>query len=163
MTTTTPEPAARTLRPADGRWFLDTWMRVLCDGDATGGAMSVIDWQGGAGFSPPLHGHRGEDTAMLVLDGMLTVRIGDAEQLCGPGDLAWLPRDVPHSFRIDSETARYLEMITPAGFENFHIEGSREVTGDAFLPDPTPVDGPALAAHAAEHNCDIIGPPMAPR
>lgn len=163
MTTTTPGQVEASQRASEGRWFLDTWMKVLCDGESTDGVMSVIDWRGGAGFSPPLHVHHGEDTAMLVLDGTLTVRVGDAEQVCGPGELAWLPRDVPHTFRVDSETARYLEMITPAGFESFHIEGSREVSGDAFLPEPTPVDVPALVAHAAEHDCDIIGPPMDPR
>ncbi len=150
-------------QPGDGRWFLDTWMKVLCDADSTGGAMSVIEWRGGAGFSPPLHLHHGEDTAMLVLDGTLTVRIGDTEQRCGPGELAWLPREVPHTFRVDSPTAHYVEMITPAGFERFHLDGSREVTTGSFLPDPTPVDVPELVAHAAEHDCDIIGPPMSVR
>jgi hypothetical protein len=136
-------------------------MKVLCDGASTGGAMAVIDWQGGAGFSPPLHVHHDEDTAMLVLDGVLTV--GDVEQECVAAGIAWLPREVPHTFRVDSATARYVEMITPAGFEKFHIEGSREVTTDSFLPDPTPVDVPGLVAHASQHKCDIIGPPMEPR
>lgn len=163
MTTANPEAAATNERPDEGRWFLDTWMKVLCDADSTGGAMAVIDWQGGQGFSPPLHVHHDEDTAMLVLDGKLTVRIGDVEQVCGAGEIAWLPRDVPHTFRVDSPTSRYVEIITPAGFEKFHIEGSREVTTDSFLPEPTPVDVPVLVAHAAEHNCDIIGPPMEPR
>ena len=150
-------------QPADGRWFLDTWMKVLCDGDSTGGSLAVIEWRSGVGFSPPLHVHHREDTAMLVLDGKLTVRIGDVEKQCGPGEVAWLPREVPHTFRVESETARYLEVITPAGFDNFHLEGSREVTRNAFLPDPTPLDVPALAAHAADYDCDIIGPPMDPR
>ncbi len=74
--------------------------------------------------------------------------------------MAWLPKEVPHTFRVDSETARYLEMITPAGFENFHVEGSRPVTTDSFLPAQTPVDVPGLVAHAAQFDCDIIGPPM---
>jgi quercetin dioxygenase-like cupin family protein len=162
MTTATTRPTdpAGIHRATEGRWFLDTWMKVLCDSASTGGAMSVIDWQGGAGFSPPLHVHHDEDTAMLVLEGVLTIQVGDAEWSCGPGELAWLPRDVAHTFRVDSESAHYLEIITPAGFEKFHVEGSREVTGEAFLPDPTPVDVPRLAAHAAAHNCDIIGPPM---
>lgn len=161
-TTSTPFSSIDPHRPQDGRWFLDTWMKVICDGDSTGGVMSVIEWQGGSNFSPPLHVHHDEDTAMLVLEGTLTVRIGDAEQKCGPGEVAWLPRKVPHTFRVDSEKARYVEMITPAGFENFHIDGSREVTNDSFLPEPSPVNVPELAAHAAEHNCDIIGPPMEP-
>ncbi len=158
----TTSGATGTCRPEEARWFLDTWMQVRCDGDSTGGAMSVIEWHGGAGFSPPLHVHHDEDTAMLIVEGTLTVRIGDAEQECGPGTVAWLPRDVPHTFRVDSATAHYFEMITPAGFETFHVEGSREVTSGAFIPAPTPVDVPGLVAHAAEHNCDIIGPPMEP-
>lgn len=146
--------------PADGRWFLDTWMRIVSDGAETGGALSVIEWRGGAGFSPPLHVHHGEDTAMVVLEGRLTGLVGDDQRTFGPGEMAWLPRDVPHSFRIDSDEAHYLEIITPAGFEQFHLEGSRPVTTGAYLPDPEPVDGPALAAHAARHRCSIIGPPM---
>lgn len=148
--------------PTDGRWFLDTWMRVITDGEATGGAMSVIEWRGGAGFSPPLHVHHDEDTAMLIVEGQLTGRVGDVESVYGPGELAWLPRNVPHSYRIDSETAHFYEVITPAGFENFHLEGSREVTTGEYLPMPEPVDPQALTLHAAEHRCDIIGPPMGP-
>ncbi len=148
--------------PTEGRWFLDTWMRVIIDGAETGGTMSVIEWRGGAGFSPPVHVHHREDTAMIVLSGRLTGRIGDDERVVGPGEMVWLPRDVPHSFRVDSDAAHYLEIVTPAGFEQFHVEGSRPVDGDAYLPPPQPVDVPALVAHAARHDCDIIGPPMAP-
>lgn len=158
--TSIPNAATSTFRPSEGRWFLDTWMKVLCDGDSTGGALSAIEWQGGAGFSPPLHVHHDEDTAMVVLEGTLTVRIGDVEQQCRAGGVAWLPRDIPHTFRVESPTARYIEVITPAGFESFHIEGSREVTSDSYLPDPTPVNVPELVAHAAEYSCDVIGPPM---
>lgn len=149
--------------PADGRWFLDTWMRVISDGADTGGSMSVIEWRGGAGFSPPLHLHHDEDTAMLILEGQLTGVVGDVERLYGPGELVWLPRNVPHTFRIESETAHYIELITPSGFESFHLEGSRAVTTGEFLPAPEPVDPHALTLHAAQHRCDIIGPPMGPR
>lgn len=160
MTITNELQQQDTASPSDGRWFLDTWMRVLCDGASTGGSLATIEWRGGKGFSPPLHVHHDEDAAMLVLDGQLTILVGDDKRTCGPGQMAWLPRDVPHSFRVDSETAHYLEMITPAGFEDFHVDGSRPVTSTAYLPTPQPVDGPVLAAQSAQHNCDIIGPPM---
>ncbi len=159
-TTATATTGAATA-PEDGRWFLDTWMRIINDGGTTDGKLATIEWRGGQGFSPPLHVHHDEDTAMYVIEGRLTVLLDGEEKTCGPGEMAWLPRDVPHSFRIDSDEAHYLEVITPAGFEDFHLEGSRAVTSGGYLPTPQPVDGPALTAHAAQHNCDIIGPPMA--
>lgn len=148
--------------PAAGRWFLDTWMRVVSDGSDTGGAMSVLEWRGGAGFSPPLHVHHQEDTAMIVLAGRLTGRVGGVDRVVEQGDLVWLPRDVPHSFRVDSDEAHYLEIITPARFVGFHVEGSRPVDGHQYLPEPRPVDVAELVAAAAAYDCDIIGPPMVP-
>ena len=50
------EAATTNERPDEGRWFLDTWMKVLCDADSTGGAMAVIDW----------HGEGAENASLLV-------------------------------------------------------------------------------------------------
>jgi uncharacterized RmlC-like cupin family protein len=38
----------------------------------------------------------------------------------GPGDLVFKPRGVPHAFwNAGDEPARLLELISPAGFENY--------------------------------------------
>ena len=41
-----------------------------------------------------------------------------------PGTKVFLPRNVQHSFAIESEKARMLILITPAGFEGWFKEFS---------------------------------------
>ncbi len=146
---------------ADDRWFLGTQLRILADANATGGAMTVMEQRAPFGFSPPLHVHDREDTALLVLAGRLTVRIGDDERVVGPGELAWLPRQVPHTFRVDSDEVHLIELATPSGVEEFHREASEPAQGDV-LPPPAMPDVPRLAAAFARHGGEILGPPMHP-
>jgi hypothetical protein len=55
-----------------------------------------------------------------VLEGRICVRIGGAEYLAGPGTYVYKPRNVPHTFwNPGPERARLLEIIWPAGFEQF--------------------------------------------
>ena len=61
-----------------------------------------------------------EDELSYVLEGRIGVRIGDAEYEAGPGTYVWKPRDVPHTFwNPGPEPARLIEIIWPAGFEQF--------------------------------------------
>lgn len=142
-------------------WFAGTFMRVLADATSTGGQFALIEQWAPAGFSPPAHVHQHEDQMFYVLEGELTVRSGDEERRLTVGDTAWLPRGVAHTFRVDSDGARLLEISTPAGFEQFHVELS-EPAAERRVPDPAPLDVPAMAAASARHGCDIIGPPMPP-
>jgi quercetin dioxygenase-like cupin family protein len=143
------------------RWFVGTLFRVLADRADTDGQLAVMEQRAPRGFSPPLHVHRREDTALLVLDGELRVRVGDDERTLGVGDFAWLPRDVPHSFRVESEEAHLLELATPAGVEAFHVEASDPAPSFA-LPPPGAPDVARLLAAGERHGAEIVGPPMAP-
>ena len=143
------------------RWFLGTYLRLIATGEDTDGALAVMEQRAPRGFSPPTHVHHREDTAILVLEGDLTVVIGDAPRRVGPGELAWLPRDVPHTFRVDSHEVRLLELITPAGFEGFHVDTS-EQAAERAIPAPTAPDIPRLLAAIDPYHAEILGPPMAP-
>ncbi|MBI1843537.1 MAG: cupin domain-containing protein, partial [Actinobacteria bacterium] len=106
------------------RWFIGTLLRIVADGTDTAGGLAIMEQQARRGFSPPRHVHHREDSALLVLDGAITVVIGDERRQVGAGEFVWLPRDVPHTFRVDSDTVRQLELVTPAGFEQYHLETS---------------------------------------
>ena len=54
----------------------------------------------------------------------------------GPGAAAVVPRGVPHTFRVDSETARVLLLSTPAGIERFVRDASVPAAAPT-LPPPT--------------------------
>jgi hypothetical protein len=49
----------------------------------------------------------------------MTFSVGDETIKATPGTMVFAPRDVPHSFTIDSEQVRILVMVAPAGAEGF--------------------------------------------
>jgi len=151
--------ATEPVAPERDRWFAGTLLRIVADRADTGGALTVMEQQLSEGFSPPLHVHRREDTAILVLEGELTVAVDGAEQTLAPGGFVWLPRGLPHSFRVDSAEARILELATPGGIEGFHVDAS-DVAASATLPQPEAPDVARMIAAAAAHEVDIVGPPM---
>lgn len=106
-------------RLARSVWFLGGLITVHIDSAQTSGAFSLIEACGAPGGEPPLHVHANEDECFHVLEGKLRVFRGKDELILEPGDSAFLPRNVPHTFRILSSHARWLGYITPGGFESY--------------------------------------------
>ena len=140
-------------------WFAGTLIHVLADSDMTGGQFALIEQRARRGFSPPAHVHEHEDQFFYVLEGEVTVRIGDQERRVGAGGTAWLPRGQAHTFRVDSDEVRLLEITAPGGFEQFHVDAGSPAE-DLRIPDEAPLDVPAMAQASARYGCDIVGPPM---
>ena len=103
----------------DAIWFIDNLARIVVDGETTGGTVAIVELEGRRGDMPPLHVHRREDETFYVLDGRLSLHLPDSSIELGPGEAAFAPRDVPHVYRVESETARWLGIAAPAGFEAF--------------------------------------------
>lgn len=140
-------------------WFLGTLMQIVADGADTGGTLAVFEQQARQGFSPPLHVHHREDSALLVLDGAISVLVGDERREVRAGGFVWLPRDVPHTFRVDSDTVRLLELLTPAGFEQFHVDAG-EPAARLEIPPPAAPDVARLLDAIGPYGAEIVGPPM---
>ena len=101
----------------------------------TGGKFGLIEAIATPGSEPPLHVHQNEDEVFYLLEGKLQVRQGDDYQIVNPGDSVFLPRDVPHTFKVLSSQARSLIYFTPAGFEGFFREVAevlKEATGSQY-------------------------------
>jgi quercetin dioxygenase-like cupin family protein len=55
-----------------------------------------------------------------VLEGALTVRVGEQTQQIGPGTFVCVPPGVVHTFRNDSDApVTFLNFNTPAGWEDY--------------------------------------------
>lgn len=107
------------------------------------------------GDGPPLHRHAWA-TWSIVVDGTVVVRIGDTDHTLGPGDLAYTPANVVHSFMCTGATrARMVHINWPGGFHHLYAKLAAAFAGDG------PPDFGAMAAAAAQHNAEILGPPMA--
>lgn len=103
----------------------------------TGGAFAVVEHPLDVGRLVPPHIHYREDELSYVIEGTVGVRIGDHEYLAGPGTYVWKPREVPHTFWNAGESpARLLEIIWPAGFEQFFArlaELAQQCAPDEFV------------------------------
>src|ERR1700739_4405203 len=68
---------------------------------------------------PPLHRHKQLHDMFYVLDGVLTMRVGDDTLQAQPGTFVCVPPGVEHTFSNPSdEPVRFLNFNTPAGWEN---------------------------------------------
>ena len=125
-------------------------------GEQTGGAYGLVETTVPAASSgPPPHVHRGEDEAFYVLEGELTVLIGDRALSARAGSFAFVPRGTVHTFSNQSgREARFLVIISPAGFERA-FEEMAEVAPSAEQPP----DMDRLMAIARKYNLEIAGPP----
>ena len=99
-------------------------VRFMIDGETTGGTFSLVEHPlPPRSLGAPLHTHRNEDEYSYVLEGRIGVQLGDEVLEAGPGELVFKPRGVPHAFwNAGDEPARLLELISPAGFENYFRE-----------------------------------------
>jgi quercetin dioxygenase-like cupin family protein len=99
------------LRPGEGVHPED--LAAKATADRTGGALSVIESHS-TGGAPP-HLHTNEDEAFYVLDGVLTVRCGDDVWEVDRGCFVFLPRQISHSWEVNTISASMLIITTPAG------------------------------------------------
>jgi quercetin dioxygenase-like cupin family protein len=140
------------------RWFLGTLTWVKATGDQTGGRLSLVEHLVPAGSASPWHVHHTEDESFYVVEGHLTVVVGEQRLSLGPGGYAFGPRDIPHAFRVEDESvARILLFTTSGDFANFILAAS-EPAAAPTLPEPQEPDVARLAALAAAHGTEILGP-----
>jgi quercetin dioxygenase-like cupin family protein len=143
-------------------WFLGTLATIRVPGEATDGRFALIEFLFPRHASPPLHTHS-QDESYVVLDGRLTLKAGDERFELVTGGTAVVPMEVPHTFRVESETARVLVLSTPAGLERMIRDGSVPATAASLPPSDTPRPSPdELEGIFRAHGQINLGPPLAP-
>jgi mannose-6-phosphate isomerase-like protein (cupin superfamily) len=119
--------------------------------EASRGSVTVVAHTLAPGLlGEPPHRHTHEDETSCVLSGELTVRIGDETVTVGPGDIILKPRNMFHTFwNAGSETVRFIEIITPGGFETYVEELAKHIPRDG------PPDMQAIVALAARYGIEF--------
>ncbi len=152
----------------NARWWAGGLATIKATGKETGDLYSIIDVLEPEGARAPLHLHRKEDEAFYVLEGEMTFHIGEETIKARPGSFVFGPKDVPHTYTVDSGPARLLFLLSPAGFEGF-VEAISKPAKERTLPpseapsdeeDTTDEDGSeSFAVLEARYGCEIVGAP----
>src|SRR3954464_11411623 len=121
--TTSQATAARVIGPKDGKaGFLGSiGVRFMIDGVDAAERFSLVEHpMSPRAVAAPLPRHTREDEYSYVLEGRVGALLGDEVLIAGPGDLIFKPRNQWHTFwNAGGEPARILEIIAPAGFEQY--------------------------------------------
>jgi quercetin dioxygenase-like cupin family protein len=103
-------------------------------GAETGGSIAVVEHPMEARRLVPPHTHTKEDELSYVIEGTVGARIGDEIALIEAGGYVFKPRGVQHTFwNPTDKPARLLEMIVPAGFDEYFAEIARFI-GSGGVP-----------------------------
>jgi quercetin dioxygenase-like cupin family protein len=151
--------ASTTSAQQDAFWWQGSLMTIKARAEDTGGALGLVEGSFYRGFGPPLHVHSREDEALYVLEGQIRFRQGDDDFVAGPGIWVWGPRGVPHAFKVESESARALVLVTPGGFERMFEEGGVAAAESAEPPDQA-YDPEAAIALSKKFGFDVVGPKL---
>ncbi len=139
------------------RWMGETSTRFLATGEQTAEAFCLVDERASGGDSVPLHRHPDDMESFYVLEGELTLYLGDEAGVSAPaGSFAHVPGGTVHGFRVKSEEARYLILTTPR-----HGQFYRAITvasaSDRSSPEES-VQGTVIAQACEEYGIEFVGP-----
>jgi mannose-6-phosphate isomerase-like protein (cupin superfamily) len=143
----TTSPTSLVLGPDEGEVIAARGNRLVIK--AAAARVTVADYTAPAGFpGPPLHVHPGFDEVFVVLDGTLTVRVGEDAHELAPGGTAYVDGTVPHTFaNASAEPVRFLVICAPGGFEEYFRavaagdEAAIAAVSERFAYAPSPSPG----------------------
>lgn len=94
---------------------------IKATGADTAGSFFMSETTIAPGFpGPPPHRHEKLHDMFYVLDGVLTMRLGDEVQHLPAGTFVCVPPGVTHAFSNESDSpTRFLNFNTPGGWENY--------------------------------------------
>src|ERR1700686_3835984 len=119
----THQPTLR--KPTEGRTIavVGDVYRFLATGEDTNGKYALWEPLVPPGGGPPPHVHSREEEGFYVLEGEITILVGDKRLVAGPGMFANMPVGSLHSFKNEgSQPARMLISVAPAGLEKMFFE-----------------------------------------
>jgi quercetin dioxygenase-like cupin family protein len=138
-------------------WLDGGTLAMLLDGAVTDGQLMVGRFDVSRGEAPPYHLHTREDEVFMLIKGSALVWHDDEEMELSEGGIVFLPKNIPHAYRITSAKADLLMINTPAGIEGmFRYAGRDRATP---RPEGFEISPERMAEGAKEYGQVIVGPP----
>jgi quercetin dioxygenase-like cupin family protein len=138
--------AARTVK------WMDTSYKVNVGKYQSGGIVGVFESTVPKRGGPPIHVHHNEDEVIHVIEGEYEFWLDGQVGTVPAGASIFLPRGVPHTFRVVSaRPGRNLTILTPGGLEEFFVEAAAR---ELRIPDHMT----ELEALAGRYGIEFLGP-----
>jgi len=137
-------------------WLQGGLCIIKAAGEQTAEQFSLAEQIMPQGMCTPIHVQPDEDEVFYVLDGLMTFYLDGAFLTGDPGSLIGIPRGTPHGFRVESTTARFLVLNTPAGHERW-FRAAGQPAASLTLPSESP-DPARIAEASSAFGITVVGP-----
>jgi uncharacterized protein YjlB len=101
--------------------------------------------------------HTREDEIFMLIKGTALLWSDDQEMELSEGGVVYLPKNVPHGYRITSDTADLLMICTPGGIEGMFRHAGRDMS--TARPEGFEISKDRMAEAADMYGQIILGPP----
>lgn len=145
-------------------WAMGSLFEQLVGAGDTDGRLGVSLVTQPPGIATPLHRHTQEAEALFLVEGLISYRAGEDVHELEAGAFLYLPKGIPHAFRIRGDApARFVALTVPGGLMGLYDEvgipaAERRLPGE---------DGTPMAEEIARwaevgprYGLQVIGPPI---
>ena len=146
-------------------WAMGSLFEMKLTGAETAGEFGMAEVRQPVGVATPLHLHSNEAEVFYLLDGAMTYEAGGRLFELTPGSTMYLPKGVPHRFRITGDgPARMLAMTFPGALLDLYTQVGSDA-GCRTVPErPAPEEVAAEIARWNEmgprYGLRVLGPPL---
>src|SRR5688572_25295895 len=100
-------------------------IRFIASSAETGGATTVFETTEMPGYKTNWHRHNNAEETFYVLEGTLTVKLGDKTHHLTAGSYVFIARGTPHAQgNLTDKPVRFITTVTPGGIEEFFKDRS---------------------------------------
>jgi quercetin dioxygenase-like cupin family protein len=144
---------------AGASWFSDELASVA---SGSSGQPALVERSAPGGSMPPLL-RRDTAETYRVTEGEIAFFVGDDVVVARAGDVVVAPAGTPRTFRVDSDSARWLVLTHVQKLDSF-VDFGRAVSTTQADPStgwPSEEERSAVAAMGAANGIELLGPPGA--
>lgn len=159
------DPKPIDLESGQGRavWHMGALMVFKATSEDTGNQFWLAEQTSNFGYASPVHVHSLEDELFYVLEGEISIEIDGVMHRPTVGGTVWAPRGLAHSYKVESDSARWLVMGTPGGFDGWFFDTGKpaeRLEVPEFNPDDF-ADFGEIIASVEKYGGKVLGPPRA--
>jgi quercetin dioxygenase-like cupin family protein len=132
-----PKPITLATQGGRALWYLGALITFKALTTETNEQYWALEGLADKHMAVPLHAHSQEDEIWYVLEGEIAFILRDETRIGGPGAFVYIPRHVPHTFQVKSETARWFGIGLSGHLDQWFFETGEPAKALTLPPAPT--------------------------